>query len=295
MTSDEGSPFIACVLVTYNRRDLLAQALSALAAQTRLVDRIIVVDNAGQDGTPGMVRDRFPEVHLLELATNAGSAGGFNAGMAEALRGGADWIWLLDDDTIAAPDALERLVATPWRSAPVPEPDLLASRVNWTDGQPHPMNQPIVRRRDPKALIDAAAVGLVPMRTATFVSLLVARAAVERRGLPQPHFFFQADDIDFTARVLRNGIGYLVPDSVVEHRTASAHDALGDERRFSFHVRNTVYMIRGDAWAPNEKPALLWVVVDSAVRFMWRDRLRWRSVARVARALRAGVGPVPPA
>src|SRR5256885_8630277 len=44
---------------------------------------------------------------------------------------------------------------------------LLASRVNWSDGEPHPMNMPILRRRDPEALVRAAAVGLLPLRSAT--------------------------------------------------------------------------------------------------------------------------------
>ncbi|NEA24671.1 glycosyltransferase, partial [Actinomadura bangladeshensis] len=79
---------VTAVVVTFDRRELLAEALAALAAQQRAPDRIIVVDNASGDGTAAMVRDRFPGVDLLELPRNIGGAGGFSAGTARALAGG---------------------------------------------------------------------------------------------------------------------------------------------------------------------------------------------------------------
>jgi len=287
------SPRVICVVVTRDRRELLSRCLEAIGAQTRPVDRLVVVDNASSDGTPEMVRREFPEAELLTLQRNVGSAGGFRAGMEAALARESEWLWLLDDDTIARPDALERLLAAPWGKAGLPEPALLTSRVDWTDGEPHPMNRPILRRRDPEALVDAAAAGLLPVRTATFVSLLVCAAAVRRHGLPSAHFFFQADDIEFTARLLRHEHGYFVPDSVVEHRTKTAHNALGDPLRFYHHLRNTLYMLRGRAWSPSEKPALGWLVVDTAARFV-RDNGTEGAVT-VARAVRDGLRAPPAA
>ena len=282
-------PTVTAVVVTRDRRELLHACLTALGAQTRAVDRILVVDNFSSDGTPDMVRAEFPHVDLLCLTENVGGAGGFHAGMREASDAGADWLWILDDDTIAQPTALERLLDAPWREAGLPEPSLLASRVNWTDGEPHPMNMPILRRRDPEGLVAAAGVGLLPLRSATFVSSLVSGDAVRRHGLPLAEYFLQADDVEFTARVLRREHGYFVPDSIVEHRTKSPHNFLSDAFRFYYHLRNTLFMLRSEAWAPNEKAALRWVLLESSTRFLWLNRFNRESAATVVRALRDGL------
>ena len=283
---------VACVVLTRDRWELLRQCLEAVLAQSRPVDRLIVVDNASSDGTPARVREQFPTAELVELTENSGASGGFVAGIRAAMASGPAWVWLLDDDTIARPDALERLLGAGWREAGLPEPALLASRVDWSDGRPHPMNMPILRRRDPDGLVRAAAAGLLRVRTATFVSLLLSGAAVRRHGVPCAAFFYQADDIEYTARILRDGHGYVVPDSVVEHRTPTPSTFLSDPVRFFFHLRNTLYMLRGTAWAPAEKAALLWVVVDSSARYLRLRRLSGESVMTVARAFRDGVrGP----
>jgi len=290
--AQESSNSVACVVVTRDRKDLLRECLKAVAAQTHLPQRVVVVDNASSDGTVAMVCDEFSGAQLVPLGRNVGSAGGFHAGLTAARDAGTRWLWLLDDDSIAEPDALQRLIEAPWREAGLPEPLLLASRVNWTDGTPHPMNTPMLRRRDPNRLVQAAGAGLLPLRATTFVSLLVAGAAIERHGPPRPEFFLQADDIEFTARLLRSSYGYLVPDSIVEHRTKTPHTFLTDPVKFYFHVRNTLFMIKGASWSNAEKAALGWVVFESIVRFLVRYGLNTSNIRTITGALRHGLrGP----
>src|SRR5215210_1526363 len=108
-----GEPVVWAVVVTYNRRELLSACLGAIAAQTRAPDHLLVVDNASTDGTRDMVAGEHPQAELLALPENRGSSGGFHAGMARAHGAGATWIWVMDDDTIPRPEALERLLAAP--------------------------------------------------------------------------------------------------------------------------------------------------------------------------------------
>lgn len=167
----------------------------------------------------------------------------------------------------------------------------MAGRVEWQDGQPHPMNVPTLRRRDPAGIQVAAAVGLLPLRATTWVSLLLSRSAVEQHGGPDRAFFYQADDIEYTARLLRRGHGYFVPESVVEHRTPTRQTGTSDPHRFYHHARNTVFMLRGSAWEPSEKPALLWVLVRSSVEYLRGQGASLQSLGVLTRALRDGLRP----
>src|SRR5690606_16539980 len=75
---------VAAVIVAYNRAELLREALDALAAQTRPLDVVIVVDNASTDDSPAVAAQHPLGVRLVTLERNTGGAGGFAAGLALA-------------------------------------------------------------------------------------------------------------------------------------------------------------------------------------------------------------------
>src|SRR5690349_19616129 len=101
---------VVAVVVTWNRRELLEEALAALRAQTHPCAAIVVVDNASTDGTAEVLAERHADLELVHLTTNTGGAGGFAAGMERALTHEPDLVWLLDDDTVPTDSAAERLV-----------------------------------------------------------------------------------------------------------------------------------------------------------------------------------------
>lgn len=246
---------ISAVVVTYNRQELLVASLAALEAQSHPVDRILVVDNASTDDTANVVEARFPDVDYHRLDQNTGGAGGFAAGLAIALADDADLVWLLDDDTIPRPEALLALLSARDRYGPETI-GLMASRVIWTDGRDHPMNTP---RRRPGVSRDkvaaASAVGCIPIRSASFVSVLVDANLARQVGLPEADFFLWNDDFEFTTRLLRDSIGLYCPRSVVEHHTKKFGATDQDPgERFYFEVRNKAWtFLRSDGLTLPEK------------------------------------------
>src|SRR4030042_5613259 len=76
---------LSIIIVSYNGREHLRKCLQSLAAHGPSVEHeVIVVDNASQDGTAGMVAAEFPQARLLTLPKNVGFAAGANRGIGEA-------------------------------------------------------------------------------------------------------------------------------------------------------------------------------------------------------------------
>ena len=96
------------VIPTWRARDLLAGCLEHLSKQTHDDLQVIVVDNASGDGTPEMVRERFPAVRVLELPDNAGFGRAVNAGVRS---GSGEFVVLLNNDVNVEPEFVEAIVA----------------------------------------------------------------------------------------------------------------------------------------------------------------------------------------
>lgn len=248
-----GHPRVVAVVVTWNRIKLLSECLTMIGAQTRPPDVLLVVDNASTDGSRDMICADFPDVELVTLTRNIGGAGGFSAGLAQAVDvHQADLVWAMDDDTIPTETTLAELLAS--YTAYGPGLGLVASRVVWTDGRDQPRNIP----RDPWWVrVDrraASAAGGRPVRTASFVSLLIEAGAIREFGLPTADFFIWNDDFEFTARILRHRKGIYAPKAIVVHKTAELGTKVADPGdRFYNEVRNKIWVFRGgEAFAPAE-------------------------------------------
>lgn len=284
---------VVAVVVAYNRRELLAECLTALQVQTYRPSAIVVVDNASTDGSPDMVAERFAGVDLLRLSANTGGAGGFAVGIERALDAhDAEFVWIMDDDTVPSPTALEALLAV---RETRPSLALLASRAVWTDGSDHPMNTPKKRIGAASESVEAAArAGCIPVRSASFVSLFVAADAIRSAGLPIADYFIWNDDFEFTSRILRRREGWYCPSSVVMHKTKVFGSSDADPgERFYFEVRNKIWLFRfspafgfGDRLLYMAATARRWMrtwshsrdraVLSAAGRRGWRDGWRGR-------------------
>jgi len=278
---------VLAVVVTYNRRQLLLEALAAVHAQSRAPDAVIVVDNASTDGTAAAVRTHYPAAALAGLTRNTGGAGGFAYGTALALARGADLIWLMDDDTVPQPHALRALLEARGR-LPARPPAVVASRVLWTDGRAHPMNTPRVKPFASRAERAAAArAGCLPIRSASFVSVLVDAGVCRQRGLPQADYFLWNDDFEFTTRLLRGNTGLLCPASVAVHKTAAfAATDTDPGERFFYEVRNKIWLLRARApLAPAERV----LYAGSTLRRWARTFASSRDRAALGRSLARGV------
>ena len=237
----------AAVVVTHNRIDLLRQCVAQLENQTRACD-ILIVDNASTDGTAQWLASQ-PDLHCRNTGANLGGAGGFNLGMRWAVEAGYDYVWVMDDDTLPQPDALEKLLEAD--SVLEGNYGWLSSVALWTDGSECRMN----RQKLKKSFYEFSPLlkyGLVQAEQATFVSLFLRGETIRRVGLPIKEFFIWGDDIEFTRRIaVRENIpSFVSGQSQVVHATKTnvgSNVALDDvERigRYFYAFRNEAYLYR---------------------------------------------------
>ncbi|KZU20598.1 glycosyltransferase [Lactiplantibacillus plantarum] len=95
---------IACVIVTFNRKALLAEAIESVLTQPEAPEYVFVIDNASTDGTEAFIQQQFDfdDQHLVYVRCqqNLGGSAGFATGIRLALQTDCDWISISDDDAI---------------------------------------------------------------------------------------------------------------------------------------------------------------------------------------------------
>lgn len=242
-------------------------------AQNRPADHVIVIDNASTDDAADVAKAHPVGARVVELTRNYGGAGGFCAGMALALQSTPqpDFLWVMDDDTIPTPTALNELLkaAQACRDANGVLPTVLGSKTLWVNGREHPMSRPRPRTwlfRGERDLPGCE--GAFQARSMSFVSCLVdAHAMAALRALPRTAFFLWNDDFEFTTRLLKRSLGYYVPSSEVVHKTKVFGSSDADPgMRFRFEVRNKLWMMR---WCAQDFTA------PEYVEFLLKTVRRW--------------------
>ena len=103
---------VEVVVLNWNGWQDTVSCLASLQLQDYPNFNLLVVDNGSTDGSADQIKKAMPSVELLQTGANLGFGGGCNEGMRRALARGADYIWLINSDSIADSHALSALVQT---------------------------------------------------------------------------------------------------------------------------------------------------------------------------------------
>ena len=104
------APSVTVVVLNWNRLADTLECLASLARQTYPDYRVIVVDNGSTDSSVAGIRARYPEVTVVANSSNLGFAEGNNVGIEQALTQAADYVLLLNNDTVVDAALIEQLV-----------------------------------------------------------------------------------------------------------------------------------------------------------------------------------------
>jgi GT2 family glycosyltransferase len=101
---------VSLVVVTWNSSKDIEECLKSLENQSYPIQEIIVVDNLSGDDTVEIIKNKFPDVHLIESEVNTFFTGGHNLGMKTALKRDLDYVAIINPDTKANANWIEKSI-----------------------------------------------------------------------------------------------------------------------------------------------------------------------------------------
>jgi GT2 family glycosyltransferase len=185
---------VCAVVVTFNRKELLRGCLAALRGQTRPLDQILVVNNHSTDGTEALLAAEFADLPVLHLPENCGGAAGFETGMRWAYERGHEWIWVMDDDIVPYPGALELMLPFGEIS------HFIHSRREWPDGEINPLeaiwnlSSCVPMNYSEDLSFQGNDRPWISVNYGNFEGALVNRSVIDKIGYPDRRFFIAGDD-----------------------------------------------------------------------------------------------------
>jgi GT2 family glycosyltransferase len=249
-------PRVAVVVLAWNGKPLTMACLESLGSLRYRNAAVILVDNASADGTAAAVRKTYGDrVTVIENAENLGFSRGNNVGIRRALDEGADFVLLLNNDTVVDPALVDRLVEVIAKSGDIgivgpkiyyaSPPDRIwfaGGRIHLARGVSKHIG---IRERDTGRYDSIRDVDYV-----TGCALLARREVFERIGYLDPVFAAYYEDADFCVRARRAGFRVVyAPAGKVWHKiSASTGGELG-RAKISRKLRSAaIFFRRYAAW-----------------------------------------------
>jgi hypothetical protein len=280
---------LSIIIVSWNTRSLLDNCLASVFANLEItVDlacEVWVVDNASEDGSAALVREKYPRVRLIENGENTGFARANNQALAVCA---GRWVCLLNSDTIVHPGAFSTLL----QAAEIDErigmvgPLLLNGdgtiQQSWSRfvGPVHEFRGRHDRRDAPFAL-QSATLPPPPGTVAPFATgwlggacLLARREAIAQVGLLDEGYFMYCEETDWCRRFSRAGWKVVcVPDAHVIHLGGQS------SRQVSQATRERLAASKVRYFQQHGRPWDVWQARALGALYLLRGRRRRRSVA----------------
>ncbi|MBN2003328.1 MAG: glycosyltransferase family 2 protein [Anaerolineae bacterium] len=282
------APTLSVIIVSWNVRDLLRRALTSVYASwgERPGLEVIVVDNASQDDSVAMVRQEFPQVHLIVNSQNHGYGAANNRGLAIA---SGEFVLVLNPDIEALDDALPRLVSC---AQAQPDAGMLGPHLLWPDGKTQSSRRrfptlPVLFLEStwyealaPRKLLqryyvqDQTDTASQDVDWITGAAMLTRRAVIASVGGFDEGFFMYSEELDWCRRVKEAGwrVSYCPDAHIVHHEGKSSEQVVA--ARHIYFQSSKVYYTRKYHGAAIAETLRLWLLGQ----YLWQmglEGIKW--------------------
>ena len=252
-------PKISIILLNWNGKKDTLECLASLQKVDYPNFQTIIVDNGSTDDSVAAIRSAYPSVPILENRANLGFAGGNNTGIEWVLRHHAEWILLLNNDTIVAPDFLKAFLKA---AKEQPKAKILGAKIlryshrNIIDHLGGFWNAQKAEFDSPDSgQTDHPYFNMIPVDYVCGAALFMHRSVPEAIGLLEPKFFLFWEETDYCYRARRAGFEvWTAPEAKIWHKVSSSFVG-GKPHTHYFWWRSRLLWIERNC-TPEEKKAL---------------------------------------
>lgn len=245
------SRLVYIILINWNGYQNTIECVESCRKLTYPNFRILIVDNGSTDGSEAVLREQFPDIELIQAGANLGFAGGNNAGIRYALEQGADFVWLLNNDTTVDADALSALVHIAEGDKTV---GMIGSKIVYYDNpqriwfagavlDPQRPYRPYHRglNEEDRGQYDVVCeTGYI-----TGCSLLARKEMIAAVGLLDDGLFLYFEDADWSARARAAGWKQVYcSDSLVYHKVSLSIGGAASPTLIYYTARNLLYFVK---------------------------------------------------
>jgi hypothetical protein len=236
------APRVVIVILNWNGLADTLACLESVGRQDYASLEVVVVDNGSRSPEADQLEASAPAARVIRSPTNVGYAAGCNIGMRYALARGADYVWLLNNDTLVEPDCLATLVAAGEADDRVG----LLSPVVYAHGSSREIKfaGTIVDFGRQERIHLTSVDDMVQRNDAGHLALwgtalLIKRRVLERAGFLDERYFAYVEDTDYCIRAVRSGfMTRVVPGAVLYHKEGRSLGGLQSPIREYLLVRN---------------------------------------------------------
>jgi GT2 family glycosyltransferase len=239
-------PKVVVILINWNGKVDTLECLASLRQDLYPNRHTLIVDNGSTDDSAAAIRAQFSEVEVLETGANLGFTGGNNIGIKWALDEGADYVFLLNNDTIVEPDALTALVQT---AEAMPNYGLLGPVIHyydrpeevWFGGSSVDMLRGKADHSNEQAPPRDAPPQNIPW--ATGCAMLIRADIIRTLQGFDDRYFLYWEDVDLCFRIREQGYDLgLVPQSRIYHKVSRSFTGISRVACY-YTVRNNLLFL----------------------------------------------------
>lgn len=225
-----GNPRVSIILLNWNGLEVTIDCLESLKNISYPNYEVIVVDNASSGNDVEALNERFGDyIHIIKNDMNYGFAEGNNIGIRHALINNPDYVLMLNNDTVVAPDFLSELVKVTQTDARIgvsapkiyfyDEPEKLGHAGRFINYWTCSMRDRGARQIDHGQFED-----VIEVDYASGCCMLISRQVLQNVGLLDSRFFFGGgEDVDICTRAAKHGFRTLfAPKSKIWHKASSS-------------------------------------------------------------------------
>ena len=240
------------IVLNYNGYNDTAECIESVLQNTYQSYKILIVDNASSDGSINKLQEKFPEISVLEMEENIGYAGANNKGIEWAIKRGAEYICLLNNDTKIEKNCLQILIDKIKNNKYTlvgPTTLFWSTNLIHTTGLKFNFYRGEAKLLNYKQEAASMQEGSISCDYLEGTCLMFTKKLIEKVGYFSEDYFLYYEETDWCCRIKKMGLPiFCIPQALLWHKGSASVKKVSGLKQY-FDIRNRIIFEKRNAAA----------------------------------------------